>query len=214
VLRDPLDSSYYVYYHDPQSKTYEVMAYLEGDVTESKLAEKKSLTDKLLSYFFTSTDYASRTPYSIGAVGNILLANLGEVRNTPMHLLVPTDSIDLSNLAKYEDILYLGASCQDVLARFPDTKGKNANHRILIGGKITTVYCDMSTDGGGWTLVYANNGYSGSVIKESYVQMREKMTKGVYDISAYDEPLLAGLLDTTHFTTNGAKEILATNRVG
>jgi hypothetical protein len=131
-----------------------------------------------------------------------------------MHLIVTTDTIDLSNLAKYEDYLYFGASCRDILTKYPDTAGKNANHRILINGKITNVYCDMKTDGGGWTLFYANNGYSGSTIRESYVQMREKMAKGLYDLSDYDEPYLAGLLDTTHFTTNGAKEILATNRVG
>lgn len=29
VLKDPLDSSYYIYYYQPQTKQYEVMAYLE-----------------------------------------------------------------------------------------------------------------------------------------------------------------------------------------
>ncbi len=29
VLKDPLDSSYYIYYYTPETKQYEVMAYLE-----------------------------------------------------------------------------------------------------------------------------------------------------------------------------------------
>ena len=72
----------------------------------------------------------------------------------------------------------------------------------------------MQTDGGGWTLFYVNNGHEDSPVQKSYVQMRETMsTEPVLDLSIYDEPNLAGLLDYSHFMNLGAKDILIKNRV-
>lgn len=214
VLKDPLDSSYYIYYYQPQTKQYEVMSYMEWWSNDLTKKDDKWTLQKVREWFVPTTDYINRKPYSIWSAGNILLANIWEYRNTPLNIFITTDVIDLSNMKKYEDVFYLGASCKDILTRFPDSFWSNGNELILINSRVAKVYCDMTTDGWGWTLFYANNWYASSPIKESYVQMREKMWIGGYDLSAYDNPNLAWLLDTNHFTTNGAKEILVTNRVG
>jgi hypothetical protein len=54
-------------------------------------------------------------------------------------------------------------------------KPKSGLYIIDIDGHETKVFCDMQTDGGGWTLFYANNGHPESPIKKSYVEMRDTM---------------------------------------
>jgi hypothetical protein len=83
------------------------MAYLEGDGGDTQVQNKKGFWQKTKDFFIHSTDYMSRTPYSIGTPGNILLANVGNYSNTPLNTLISSETIDLSNLAKYEDFLYL-----------------------------------------------------------------------------------------------------------
>lgn len=214
VLKDPLDGTYYIYYYQPETSQYEVMAYLEWTQWKIEKNSDTSLLKDISGWFIRTTDYLDRTPYSVGVAGNILVANIGSSKNTPLNILVNENKINLTDLSKTGDIFYIGANCRDILTRFPDTLGKDGNQLILLGERIAKVYCDMTTDGWGWTLFYANNGHPTSPIKESYVSMRNKMQRWIYNLSNYEDPNLAWLLNTTHFTLNGAKDILATNRVG
>lgn len=214
VLKDPLDGGYYIYYIQPETNQYEVMAYLEWTQWKIDTKKKSGIFASIGNWFSSSTDYDSRTPYSIGVSGNILLANIGENKNTPLNIITESERMDLTSLSKEANVFFLWNNCHDILSRFPDMSGKDGKQLILLGEKITKVYCDMSTDGGGWTLFYANNGHLESSLNVSYVAMREKMQRGFYTLDNYDDTNLSWLLDTTVFTKNGSKEVLATNRIG
>ena len=43
-------------------------------------------------------------------------------------------------------------NCKDILDANPGKNLPSQPYKIYIGGKEVTAYCDMKTDGGGWTV--------------------------------------------------------------
>uniref|UniRef100_K1Q088 Uncharacterized protein n=1 Tax=Magallana gigas TaxID=29159 RepID=K1Q088_MAGGI len=45
-----------------------------------------------------------------------------------------------------------GSDCANILENYPDTRLRDGVYNIMVSNKTKAVYCDMTTDNGGWTL--------------------------------------------------------------
>uniref|UniRef100_A0A8W8JR31 Fibrinogen C-terminal domain-containing protein n=1 Tax=Magallana gigas TaxID=29159 RepID=A0A8W8JR31_MAGGI len=46
-----------------------------------------------------------------------------------------------------------GTDCADILKKYPDTRGKDGVYNIVGLSRKKAVYCDMTTENGGWTVI-------------------------------------------------------------
>lgn len=195
-LVDPATNARYDFALSADKKEYEIVAYLD-DVQRSNTHLEKAVF------------------YSTGSESDLFVRDFaGSIINRSRA------GAAIINMASSEIRKRIGLptlkSCKDIYAfKSTITAPKSGTYMIDIDGRDTKVFCDMQTDGGGWTLFYANNGYEDSLIAKSYVDMRDTMkTDPILDLSDYDNKHLAWLLDFTHFTGQGASQILIRNRSG
>lgn len=184
---DPANSEPYYYFYNPNTNQYKIVALLDNSQ-------------------YANAFLGSRPVYSIGSSGENFILNIQadilDYENSGLR------KIDISNhLVRGKLNLSEIKSCNDIKNFYKEAV--SGVYSILLDGAIVNVYCDMITDGGGWTLFYANNDNPDSPIKISYVSMRDSLKKSFrYDLSDYNNIHLAGLLNYLHFTESGSKEIL------
>lgn len=46
-----------------------------------------------------------------------------------------------------------GSDCANNLENYPDTRLRDGVYNIMVSNKTMAVYCDMTTDNGGWTVI-------------------------------------------------------------
>lgn len=61
-----------------------------------------------------------------------------------------------NNLEERENVLddiRNGSDCANKLENYPDTRLRDGVYNIMVSNKTMAVYCDMTTDNGGWTVI-------------------------------------------------------------
>lgn len=194
-LSDPETWEMYHYFIRPDTKEYELVTLLN----DAKYSNFKVWDQPAYSLWSSKWQ--------------MLTMNTGKNKwQLVSSILKNTQKVDLWDEKKRTQIGWQAQkSCADILSKQPEsTSGK---YVIEIDQKLLTVYCDMKTDGGGWTLFYANNWHPASEIKKSFADLRDALEDHPIDaISDYDNPNLAGMLDYRKLTLLWAKEMLIKNR--
>jgi len=172
-LTDPATNTRYDFALSADKKRYQIVAYLD-DVQRSNIHLEKAVF------------------YSTGSESDLFVRDFaGSIINRSRA------GTAIINMASSEIRKKIGLptlkSCKDIYTfKSTITTPKSGTYTIDIDGRDTKVFCDMQTDGGGWTLFYANNGYEDSPIAKSYVDMRDTMkTDPILDLSGYDNKHLA-----------------------
>ncbi|XP_062599676.1 ryncolin-2-like [Saccostrea cucullata] len=69
------------------------------------------------------------------------------------HRVLNQQVLNVSSSLSNVELILQPKSCYNVLEQNKSLKGKDGVYKISINSDITSVFCDMTTDGGGWTVI-------------------------------------------------------------
>lgn len=83
---------------------------------------------------------------------------LDDIRNSSLYVAEQISSGEVIHILRYLEmtsqlINIAFSDCYGILEKYPSLKGKNGVYNIMDSNKAKTVYCDMTTDNGGWTVL-------------------------------------------------------------
>eukprot|EP00105_Crassostrea_gigas_P046221 XP_019930369.1 PREDICTED: fibrinogen-like protein A isoform X1 [Crassostrea gigas] len=88
------------------------------------------------------------------SVEKMLLQKLEEIESNLKAKINTRIEIVTKNAVECHPILISGTDCDDILTRCPNTREKDGVYNIVdVSDKMKPVYCDMTTDNGGWTVI-------------------------------------------------------------
>jgi type II secretory pathway pseudopilin PulG len=169
-VKDPLDDTYYSYIVDDSFSNYQILSYLEGPwyswhpLVDSTYAEddkkrfKKLKWDNLWILTEPSNDILIHKLSSV-----ILSWSLDVGTTSDMYTANFDDGIAVSwtgsDLKMLSSVFAAGwvirDDCKTLLADNPSLKNRDGIYTINLEAPFE-VYCDMTTDQGGWTLFWIN----------------------------------------------------------
>ena len=154
--KDPKDNTYYTYTVSADKKNYELLAMMEWE--PQKVAYNPFIEEVY------ADDYTDRIPTTKWAeVGILLDENNNPIENVVKWSLDVKDTSQVFKLVLSTNNVQTRTgwtvvwSCLDWIRFNPGLEGKDGVYSIMVesGSQLTwiDVYCDMTTDGWGWTLV-------------------------------------------------------------
>ncbi|XP_065934031.1 angiopoietin-related protein 7 isoform X2 [Magallana gigas] len=124
----------------------------------SKNVEKK--VSNKLSSIQTEQQILKQEVFSLTAN---LVGKVDGIRNTSMYVAEQLSSGEAINMLRNVEMIYQFLlkvhnrtvfDCADILEKYPNTRGKNGVFYVIASSnRSKAVFCDMTTDNGGWTVI-------------------------------------------------------------
>lgn len=157
---DPLDNKPYSYFVSKTQDEAQLLTLLEG-------------SDDQLAFVSTASAWATRKPYvkwdALGILVNsdsvpieqLWLTTLDVANTTTTYKSYFSNTLSLSGTGKVLGVVRDGVneSCKDLLKTHPEYKNKDGFYYLLFGNTSLPLYCDMTSDGGGWTLIASDGSW-------------------------------------------------------
>jgi len=171
---DPKDGTFFTYYLMSDRRNFQLMAFMEE---KSSLAQNRFLSKPIAINKSFALDYSSRYPKVYGKKLWILVSKDESTLSTPIQNIEWLSQIDIlnntlvlwahvSDTKKYTwtwSRLVSGAisvlvgdrydSCKSIIENKSFSQYINATYTITQWNKKIQVYCDMTSDWGGWTMI-------------------------------------------------------------